>query len=342
MKKYLLILGVGAMILQSSCDSMENEVVDPQVESATLSTNNARLSAVELAAINKVGRNYDLAEYAYEGMEVCIPKNKALEKMMATRDEVQFIEEMIQKSMYVFDSTLKKRGQFLSPLSQREHDEMAGDEHEIEFDIAAFIEDENAAIDYYLRIPDIPGESRDGREPGFHFSKIIGNSSTTSAAEPCDNIWCDSIPPVKAPETEDTKQALLEIQRWNGDPEGTARVLRELLDIKGLDSTQVALLLPAVQRVREAARLGANARGKADILIESLGTYYGVDMSDKIGKALRYGGSGSLGALISEEYDDEGDIDWATIQLNRKKFELEMLFLWKAFWETHHGTPTWE
>lgn len=341
MKKYLLILGVGAMILQSSCDSMENEAVDPQVQSGELSIANARMAEVEMLATNKIDKNYQLAEYAYEGLEICIPKDKALMKLENTRDEVQFIEDMIRKSMSVWDSTLKKRGQFLSPLSQRNHDEMAGDEHEIEFDIASFIEDETAAIDYYLRIPDIPGESRDGREPGFHFSRIIGNSSTANATEPCDNIWCDSIPPVKKPETEETAALLLELS-YQRDPAQTSRLIEQLKVGTGMEPVQVSLLLPAVQRVREAARLGVNARGKADILIETLGTYYGVDVETQMNKLLAYGGAGSLAELVSEEYDDEGDIDWATIQLNRKKFEMEMLFFWKAFWETYHGTPTWE
>lgn len=341
MKKYLLILVVGAMILQSSCDSMENEVVDPQVQSAALSSANARMAEVEMLATNKIDKNYQLAEYAYEGLEVCIPKDKALDKLNSTRDQVQFIEDMIKKSMSVWDSTLKKRGEFLSPLSQRNHSAMAGGEHEVEYDILGFIEDETAAIDYYLRIPDIPGESRDGREPGFHFSRIIGNSSTANATEPCDNIWCDSIPPVKKPETEETAALLLELS-YQRDPAQTSRLIEQLKVGTGMEPVQVSLLLPAVQRVREAARLGVNARGKADILIETLGTYYGVDVETQMNKLLAYGGAGSLAELVSEEYDDEGDIDWATIQLNRKKFEMEMLFFWKAFWETYHGTPTWE
>lgn len=54
----------------------------------------------------------------------------------------------------------------------------------------------------------------------------------------------------------------------------------------------------------------------------------------------KIGGMASIGMLVSEEYDGSGDVDWASIQVNRKKFEFEMFLLWSRFWDNHQIDPT--
>ena len=125
----------------------------------------------------------------------------------------------------------------------------------------------------------------------------------------------------------------------NIDPESLDGALDELEISAGVDPVAIGLLLPAVQKVREAAARNSAARGKADILIESLG-FYGLALEDDFSNLLQIGGMGSIGQLANENYDDSGDKDWATIQLNRRKFEFEMLFIWSRFWDEHQNDPT--
>ena len=56
-------------------------------------------------------------------------------------------------------------------------------------------------------------------------------------------------------------------------------------------------------------------------------------MSESLGMYLAYGAGGSIFGLVDDKYDSSGDMDWATIQLNRRKFEFEMLYFWSIWWE---------
>lgn len=340
MKKYLLILAAGAVMLGSACDSMNEETVTPPLEESLVepgagSQENLRKGTeLEHVLLAKVNRNYRLMENAYPLLLVHLPKEEAERQREDSRGKAQFVMKMINRSLKVFDSNIQGNGRFLSPESRRNHSTLSGDEHEFEYDILAFGDDEEAAFDAYIKIPDIDGES--GEEVSFNFAKI---EFENSAAGKCQSIWCDSFPDVIAPQIEETLEFLKRVDRFNAEPAQTQAGLLELELNAGLDPVAIGLLVPAIQKVREAARI--NARGKADILIESLSNSYELDLSEQKGKFLRYGGAGSIAELISEDYDDTGDLDWATIQLNRSKFELEMLMLWSRYWDSKTGTdPT--
>jgi hypothetical protein len=335
MKKYLLTLGIGALILSSGCDPMNQDNL-PSDELSTLDRGsnmgeeNLRKENVEVQwKVEEAENAYRLMENAYSVLLSQFPKEEVERERSASRSKEAFVESMIKKSIRVFDENIEQKGRFLSAQTLRNHQQMAGDEHEIEYDILAFGEDEQASMAGYLKIEDIKGESTE--QASFNFAKVKLFNSGVGKANGCD--WCnDSLPPIKMPQIEEIIEFLIEVERSNADPSQTNAGLLEL-EFGGLNPVQAALLLPAVQKVREAARI--NARGKADILIESFSSYYGLELGNEKGKFLRYGGLGSIGALIESDYDDSGDLDWASVQIHRGKFELEMLFLWSRFWEAH-------
>lgn len=333
MKNYLFIIFLSAIILNTSCDSRTNEEalfadVDQAVE---LSDPHARMgSSSGGIGSGKANFNYGIAENAYQGVMTTLPPSKVEEMVRSSRSREFFLTSMIRKSMTIFDSTLIKRGATFSDAAKRNHSATAGDEHEIEYDIA---KGPMAAISGYLKLDDIKGESQEKEYP---FAKIFSGNGATST--PSRSPWEDSIPPIKKPELEETAEFVLGLNARSIDPESLNQAMTELEIGYGVDPVAIGLLLPAVQSAREAAR-NSNARGKADILIESLG-FYGLDLEDDLSNMYKIGGMGSIGMLASEKYDASGDVDWATIQLNRKKFEVEMFFLWSRFWENSQPSPT--
>lgn len=342
MKKYILCIGIWALVLSSGCDPMNQENSLPADELSALERDlnggdeNLRKGKVEYNwKVEEAGKAYRLMENAYPMLLSQFPKEEVESQRSSSRSRAAFIESMIKKSIRVFDENIERSGQFLSAQTQKNHQRMAQGEHEFEYDILAFGEDEQASMAGYIKIEDIKGESTE--QASFNFAKVKLFNSGIGEAKGCD--WCnDSLPPIQATQLEEMVEFLIQVERSNADPSQTQAGLLEL-EFEGLNPVAAALLLPAVQKVREAARM--NARGKADILIESISDYYGLELADEKGKFLRYGGLGSIGALIESDYDDSGDLDWASVQLNRGKFELEMLFLWSRFWDARASeSPT--
>jgi hypothetical protein len=347
MKKNLLMLCAGAVILVTGCDPYNQEAVVPAdaltTEDGSIlaqdGSENARTSVQwphRLGA--QVKRNQRMMENAYPMLAAKFPSNRVEEHRQTSRSKEVFIEKMVRESIRVFDENILIRGKFLSFETQRNHQAMAGSEHEFEYDISAFSNDEEAALDVYIKIPDIDGESGESNSKpsesiSFNFAKIkvsVGKGNAMGCT------WCgDSFPPIKKPQLEETIEFLKRVQRWNAEPSQTQAGLMDLEISSGINPVAIGLLLPAVQKVREAARM--EARGKADILIESLASSYSVPLDDQTGKFYRYGGNGAIFSLISDKYDDEGDLDWASVQLYRSKFEWEMLFFWSRYWDQHSG-----
>lgn len=341
MKTQVISLFSVLVLVISACDTLSTDpLADQSVvlsDSASGGENLRKKIESNRQILEKVERNYKLMENTYALLPTFLPVSAAKEALGRSRTEEAFLESMISRSLEIFDQNIRQNGRFLSPLALRNHGALEGGEHEFEYDLTAFIDDEEAAVDFYIKIPDIDGETKESRPSesiSFNFSKIIGNSSTTSA-ESCPigkKIGpCDSIPPVKAMELEELVAFLASVDRSNGDPRATAQGLKDLEIRVGIDPIETALLLPAIQKARDAARI--DARGKADILVESLSRNYQVDFSEEKGRFMKLGGAGAIGFLIQPNYDDSGDLDWASIQLNRAKFELEMYFLWSRFWD---------
>lgn len=334
MKKYLLIIGLGVMFANTSCDPQNEEALFADVDQAVLADQsddpNARKGAKPSLAEAKLAYDYEIAETAYYALMRELPPSKVREIMAESDDQGYVLKNVIISSMKIFDEAVMENGRKMSDLARRNHAALAGDEHEIEYDLTAGA---LRAAAGYLKIGDIKGESTDHEYPVGEIFDIIG-----TASNPKGNPWNDSIPPVKAPEAGALGDFVLELNIRNVDPESMNNALNELGLSAGIRPVLIGLLLPAVQKVREAAAR-PSARGKADILIESLG-FYGLDEESDLSSMYKIGGMGSIGMLASEEYDSTGDIDWASIQLNRKKFEFEMLLLWSRFWENNHTDPT--
>lgn len=336
MKKYLFIIGLGVMFANTSCDPQNEEGLFADVDQAVAASvneagdPNARKVGKGSGADTKLAYDYEVAESAYYQLIKTIPPIDGESSMKESRSREDFLEKMIIKSLGVFDKSVMTAGHKMSDLAKRNHAALAGDEHEIEYDVA---QAPQAAATGYLKIGDIKGESTDHEYPVAKIFQIRGSANSAKG-----NPWNDSIPPVKAPEAVGLGDFVLELSLRTSDPTSLDEALGQLEISSGINPTQVGLLLPAIQKVREAAS-HQNARGKADILIETLHVY-GLDKEDDLSTMYKVGGMGAIGKLVSDNYDESGDVDWASIQLNRKKFELEMLFLWSRFWDNHQTDPT--
>jgi hypothetical protein len=346
MKKYILAIGIGAILLGSACDPMNQEALTPVfAEEELLAENdpngaNYRKSKGKVDAGWKVeeGRKaYRLMEIAYQMLPSYLPLDKVNRTFESSRSEDQFVAEMIKESLKVFDSNIERNGRFLSPLARRNHQAMRGDEHEIEYDLVAakFRDDDEALASMagYLKIEDIKGESTDN-ESAYYFLKFIGNngSGAMGGCPDRNNPWCDSIPPIMAPQLEEIVEFFPILKRTNGRPASTSAALNELKFNAGLDPVAIGLLLPAVQKIADnPAPTQSNGDHKDWIIIESMAKSYGVNLGDSRGTFLAFGAGGSIFGLINEKYDASGDLDWAAIQLNRRKFEFEMLLFWSKW-----------
>ncbi|SFU12982.1 hypothetical protein SAMN04489724_4175 [Algoriphagus locisalis] len=336
MKKYLFIIGVGAMLISTSCDPQNEESLFSDVDQAVLESKegdpNARLGRNDGFAQQKLAINYEVAEKAYYAVMRELPPGKVKAIMAASDDQAYVLKNVIISSMKIFDETVMENGNKMSDLAKRNHAALAGDEHEIEYDLTAGA---LRAAAGYLKIGDIKGESTDHTYPVAEIFELIGNGKAGRKGNP----WNDSIPPVKAPEAAGLGEFILGLSPRNSDPKSLNEGLNQLEIDSGMDPVLAALLLPAIQKVREAAKPNPKSRGKADILIESLSNY-GLDPEADLSAMYQIGGMGAIGLLASEDYDSEGDVDWAALQLNRKKFEFEMYLLWEKFWDKHHTDPT--
>lgn len=346
MKKYILALGIGALLLGSACDPMNQEALTPvSAEEELLAENdpngeNFRKSKGKIEAgwkVEEATKAYRLMEIAYQMLPSYLPLDKVNRSFESTRSEDQFVADMIKESLKVFDSNIERNGRFLSPLALRNHQAMRGDEHEIEYDLVAakFRDDDEAlaSMTGYLKIEDIKGESTDN-ESAYYFLKFIGNKGT-SASGGCPNPknpWCDSIPPIKAPQLQEVVEFLPVLKRAEGESRPTAAALNDLKWGADLDPVAIGLLLPAVQKIADnPVPTQSNGDHKDWILIESMARRYGVNLGDSRGTFLAFGAGGSIFGLINEKYDASGDLDWAAIQLNRRKFEFEMWLFWSKW-----------
>lgn len=291
MKKYLLIIGVGALLLQASCDSLQQDETVLLSDEELMKSDEINSGEENLRKKGNVehGWKVEEAETAYRFMEnaylmlpLHLPKEAADQYLRSSRSKEQFVETMIIKSIRVFDGNLLKNGRFLSPLAKRNHSVMAGDEHEIEYDLTGFMDDEEAAIDFFIRLPPIEGDSGEAPAETFslNYEKIKTNSGSSSNADNCDRCN-DGFLTITKSQLEETLEFLKRAQRFNGEPSQTTAAFEDLIVNAGIDPVVAGLLLPAVQKIREAARI--DARGKADILIESLSEGYGINLEDQKG-----------------------------------------------------------
>lgn len=102
----------------------------------------------------------------------------------------------------------------------------------------------------------------------------------------------------------------------------------------GLDPVVIALLVPAVQKLAEDPN-GTNSEDQSRKLLQALD----LPDSEVFGDFLQAGGVGALNKFLFGNYELDEDLDWAAVQLNRAKFEMEMFFLWETFWEANQTDP---
>lgn len=330
MNKNCLNFTLGLLLLVSACDPMSQETVSPITDEATLAENesdpNARVG-YDLKINKKMFQIYSLTELAYAGIgdEEAIKEAKLFVRKTG-KDE--FLVEMIKKSVKHYDNIVLKRGVFMSEEAKNNHARMAGGEHEFEYDILAGYEE--ASVDFFIEIPGIPGESEDTK---YELVKTFGSAASSGKCiYPFCGGWATNKPQLVA--MSDFLETLL--VRYASDPDALDEAAKQLEINSGVDPVAIGLLLPAIQKVREAAaRSSRESDDPAKKLLQSLG----LDEVETFGTFLQAGGVGAMDKFVFGTYDLGEDLDWAAIQLHRAKFEMEMFYLWEAFWEENQSDP---
>lgn len=330
MKKKFLIIALSLTAIGTACDTLQQENISPESGELILkeveSDSNAR-KGFDLILNKKLVQINELTDLAYAeiGNEEAI--HKAILHVRKQGGGEQFLEEMISWSLKKYDNIVLKRGGFLSQEARRKHATMAGGEHEFEYDLQAGYEE--AAADFYLKIEGVKGESS---EEKYELVKtILGPGKSGNCIYPLCGGW--SVNKGHVIQLADFIKVL--IPRYSPDPSALGESLQELTIDAGMDPVAIALLLPAVQKAAEVP----NARKLEDQnkkLLEALG----LPDSEEYGDFLQAGGEGALNKFLFGSYDLGEDLDWAAIQLNRAKFEMEMFYLWEAFWNENQTDPT--
>ncbi|MDP3201176.1 MAG: hypothetical protein Q8M62_15190 [Algoriphagus sp.] len=329
MKRNRLVLLSGIIMLINACDPVLQEDANHLNEELTIGGNdlNAR-KGYDLKINQKMFQIYGLTELAYDdlGSEEAIQEAKLFVRKQG-REE--FIEEMIRKSVKKYDNIILKRGVFLSPEARRNHARMAEGEHEIEYDILAGFD--AAAFDVFIKIPDIPGESGDKKYELVKTFRGPGNSG--NCIFPLCGGWS-----VNKPQVMDISDFIgTLIPRYGLDPVTLGEAVNQLEINSGIDPVAIGLLLPAVQKFRD--ETAGSSRKAEDFALKLLQTLDLEDPENWI-DFLQAGGIGALDKFIFRAFDIGEDLDWAVIQLNRAKYEMEMFYLWETFWEENQADPT--
>ncbi|MCB9081528.1 MAG: hypothetical protein H6555_07445 [Lewinellaceae bacterium] len=330
MKKYLILIALGTLLLNSACNVFEEDLSSLQSASLDAAVDvplrKGGQTPASIVATNRAIHNYAMTENAYSIINDSFPPTVINRTMAASRSREAFLQTMILASLEVFDANIQKRGNFLSQLSRKNYERATGSEHEFEYDLG---QTPQAAMSGYLKIGDIKGEST----KSYPFAQFIGNNAGT-AGPGCPDCWRDSLPPVKAPQLVELVEGLM----LRGHIDSLAWFLENAQSLGltiGLEPVQIGLLLPAVQKVREAAARSGKTKSAPALLIAQ----YGLSPTPLEKNFYQIGMLGTIGALINDSYDASGDLDWASLQLFRKKFEWEMFVLWSAYYDQQHNTP---
>ncbi|MFN3761542.1 MAG: hypothetical protein ACK4SF_20200 [Algoriphagus aquaeductus] len=339
MKKYQLFLSTGAILWCAACDPLNTENVSPereewnQAESGDLA--HARVG-FDLKINQKVNQIYGLTEATYQELLQEEGFREAKLTLRKAGDRRQYLTEMLRLSLHKYDNVVLKRGNFLSPLAKRNHQAMMQEIPQFDYDLDGYY-DPQALTPIYIEYEGIPGEltSEPTEEISFNFTKITHHGATSSDPD-CKSPWCNIPAPIRGAQMLKVIRFLEELPRYAQDPSRMNQALEQLEIDAGLDPVAIALLLPAVQKVRESAGR-SSTKGGISVAAGDINGFYNPESGNLHGAFLVLGAYGSLGKFIRTDYDDTGDLDWALIQLHRKKFELEMFLLWSEFWNNEAG-----
>ncbi|WP_146064456.1 hypothetical protein [Algoriphagus boritolerans] len=329
MKKFSLLFILGFANLGFSCDPLQQENLNPLSDEFGLETNttdpNAR-KGFDQALSRNINQIYGLTNLAYAeiGSEETYQEAKLFIRKSGGTDE--YLEEMIKMSLRKYDNIVLKRGGFLSQEAKRKHAAMAAGEHEFEYDLSAGFQE--AALDVFIKIPDIPGESKDEK---YELVKTInGPDNSGYCIYPLCGGW--SVNKGQLVQLADYLETVN--QRYESDPRVLLESWEQLKLDSGLDPVVIALLVPAVQKLAEDPN-GTNSEDQSRKLLQALD----LPDSEVFGDFLQAGGVGALNKFLFGNYELDEDLDWAAVQLNRAKFEMEMFFLWETFWEANQTDP---
>ncbi|MBX2968471.1 MAG: hypothetical protein KF803_03800 [Cyclobacteriaceae bacterium] len=306
--KNLFFLSMAMVLVLCACET------DPEVK--------LNEQAVVDRTLLEIDKNHEILVAAYQALTETAHKEAILTCRKSGGDQAEFVAKMFEKSNEAFEKAVTQK-----------HGE--------------------AAADYFLKIPDIEGESLEEKKAlllqensveayrAAVLERLKKKSADTERWYIMKNLVLDneshSVPMEEfSLNYEEIKSAtkladiLLDLKL--SDTERT-QALNDALNIAQLPPVPVALLLPAIQKVREAA----NATKAEELYLEWLETEVipttsgGLDR-DIIRRKAFFEYLGGLDLVISQGFNHDDQVE-ASIAIMKVRYDLKMLCLWTAYWD---------
>lgn len=316
MKRHLLILTLFTGVLLTSCDPMEEDLrlADSQTEDEA-----ARKGKYSNITLKRGYKIYELTEMTYlKLMEEEMTGEAEITLKHSAGNREQFLREMIRSSMEAFGEVTATNGGFLSPAAKRSISAMMAAGWDLQFD-----PDLGTKIDGFLKVPDIPAP------PAGDAYYIVPEGVDDPSLR------------ISVRELVELTKFLDVLPRYLNDPVALEEALNELDVLYGLNEVKIGLLLPAVQKVREAASSGF--RGGVNVAAGDVNGFYELD-PENLPRFFQFAGYGSITALINLSHTSgDGDTDGRDFLIWQRQgtmFEMEMWLLWDGYWNKYASDPT--
>lgn len=306
--KNLFFLSMAMVLVVCGCENDPEVKLDEQ--------------AIVERTLIEIDKNHEILVAAYQGLTETAIKEAILTCRKSSGDQAEFVAKMFEKSNEAFEKAVTQK-----------HGE--------------------AAADYFLKIPDIEGESLEEKKAlllqensveayrAAVLERLKKKSAETERWYIMKNLVLDNTNHAAPAEQfslnyEEIKSAtkladiLLDLKL--SDTERT-QALNDALDIAQLPPVPVGLLLPAVQKVREAA----NATKAEELYLEWLDTEViptingGLDR-DLIRRKAFFEYLSGLDLVISQDFNHDNQVE-ASIAIMKARYDLKMLCLWTAYWD---------
>jgi hypothetical protein len=271
----------------------------------------------------EIDKNHEILMAAYQGLNESAYKEAILTCRKSSGDKAEFMAMMYAKTNEAFKKAVT---QALGESSVDYYLYIPPIEGELLEETKALLIQENSIEAYRTAVLERLKEKSSSTEQWYIMKNLVLHNGSSHTA-PTEQI---SLNYEKIKSATKVANILLDLEI--SDEERT-QALEEALDIAQLPPIPVALLLPAIQKVRETA----NATAAEELYLEWLDTEVipttsgGLDR-DIIRRKAFFEYLGGLDLLISQNFNNNNQVE-ASVAIMKARFDLKMLSLWAAYWD---------
>jgi hypothetical protein len=307
--KTSIILSMAMVLVCCSCDP-ENEVKLDEQE-------------IQARTLIEIDKNHKILVAAYQGLSETAFKEAILTCRKSGGDKAEFIAEMYEKSNEAFEKAITQAN---SQASVDYFIKIPPIEGEALKSLIELLIQENSAEAYKAALTKRLKEMSASTEQWILIKKLLLGNGTTYDM-PTEQV---SLNFTKITYAIDIADILLDV---NLSEQERTQSVEDVLDIAQIPPIPAALLLPAVQKVREAA----NATEAEDLYLNWLDTEVipttsgGLDR-DIIRRKAFFEYLGGLDILINQDFNNTNQVE-TSIAIMKARYDLKMLSLWAAYWD---------